>query len=165
LHTFPRRTELMLTPWTEIGENDWTLPGARMKMDRPHVIPLSDQVKAMFARLKELAGDSPWVFPSPKNHRKPRNVMGLSQALHRLGYKGIFSPHGVRATAASILADRGYSREVIDTALAHSKGDDTAAAYHRSQYLDRRREMMQEWSRLLDGIAKGANVVPIRAAA
>jgi integrase len=117
-----------------------------MKKDRPHIIPLSTQVQAMFARLKELAKDSPYVLPSPNDPRKTRTRQTFNLALYRLGYKGIFSPHGTRSTAASILADQGFSKDVVDAQLAHADDDDTRAAYFRNQYLDQRRAMMSTWS-------------------
>ena len=161
LHTFPRRTELVLTPWTEIDGEIWKISADRMKKDREHIIPLSRQVRAKFDRLKELAGDSPWVFPG-RNPRKPRNKQVFNNTLWRIGFKGVFSPHGVRSTAASILADQGYSREVVDAQLAHAEDNETMAAYFRNQYIDQRREMLQRWSDLLDGFAAGgAKVIPI----
>jgi integrase len=161
LHTFPRRQELVFTPWSEIDEDTWTINAARMKKDRAHLIPLSTQVQDMFTRLKELAKDSPYVFPSPNDPRKPRTRQTFNLALYRLGYKGVFSPHGVRSTAASILADQGWSKDVVDAALAHSDDDDTRAAYFRNSYVEQRRTLAQEWSDLLDGLVNGAKVIPI----
>lgn len=175
LHTFVRRTELIFTPWSEIQGDTWTVPAARMKMGREHVIPLSTQAQAMFSRLKELANGSRYVFPAVRNvlpdgtrvydPTRPRHLHTFNLALNRLGYKGIFSPHGVRATAASILADRGYQREVVDAQLAHAEDNQTIAAYFRNKYLDQRRTMLQDWSDLIEGLAAGANVVPIKSAA
>src|SRR6185503_10243433 len=108
LHTFPRSTELTATPWTEIAGDLWTIPSSRMKKDREHVVPLSPSVQAMFARLRELAEGSPWVFPSPQNPREHRNRNTFNRTLRQLGFKDRFSPHSARSTAVSILADSGY---------------------------------------------------------
>jgi integrase len=163
LHTFPRRTELTATPWSEIKEDVWSIPGARMKKGRDHVIPITPQVQAMFSRLRELAGDSPWVFPSPMNPRKHRSINTLNYAVHRLGYKDRFTPHSARATAVSILADSGYPRDVVKLQLAHGHDNDTDAAYFQNQHIPQRRAMLEFWSSTLDGLAKGADVVPIGA--
>lgn len=164
INTFPRRSELVGTPWTEIEADRWRIAPERTKMDRPHVIPLSPQVQAMFARLRELANGSPWVFPSPHTATRHRARQTFNYALNRLGYRGIFTPHGVRSTAASILADRGYSKDVVDAALAHAEESSVRASYFRNDYFQQRIAMMADWSTFLDGLeAGGAQVIPISA--
>jgi len=167
MHCFTRKEELASAPWSEIDLDAglWSIAGARMKMKRDHVVPLSPQVVQMFKRLKELAGDSPFVFPS-RQRNKPNQPMGgetFNYAMNVLGYKGRFGPHGVRATAASILADAGWDERLIDAQLAHTK-QGTSAAYFRNTYLEKRRELLAAWSNMLDSYAAGgAKVVPIGA--
>ncbi|BBN79579.1 putative phage integrase [Salmonella enterica subsp. enterica serovar Senftenberg str. SS209] len=60
-----RKSEMIEATWSEVNFNalEWRIPGERMKMDNPHIVPLSKQALAMFEELKFLAGDSPYVFP------------------------------------------------------------------------------------------------------
>lgn len=167
IHVFCRKRELTSAPWIEVDLDGaiWSIAATRMKMKKSLDIPLSSQVVAMFRRLKELAGDSPFVFPSfVRPLKKPMAADMLNLALNRLGYQDRFSPHSARATAASVLADAGFNVNVIDAQLAHSKKGDTARAYFRNSYLEERRKLLQHWSDMLDGYASGAKIVPIRAA-
>jgi integrase len=68
-----RKSELIEARWEEIDfeKNEWSIPGERMKKDRPHLVPLSRQAAAMFEELNELAGGSEWVFPSRNDSRQP----------------------------------------------------------------------------------------------
>jgi integrase len=120
-------------------------------------------VQDYFARLRELAGDSPWVFPSPQDPRRHRNILTFNYALHRIGYRGRFTPHSARSTAVSILADSGYSKETVRMQLAHGHDNSTDAAYFRGNLLPQRREMLNYWSAYLQGLESGAKVIPIGA--
>lgn len=167
LHCFPRKVELIEAPWSELDLDAglWSLGAARMKMKRDHVIPLSPQVVAMFRRLKVLAGDAALVFPAFHDPKKPIPHDRLNRVINEIGFEGRFSPHGVRSTAASILADAGHDVAVIDAQLAHAKKDQTQAAYFRNTYLEKRRELLTVWSSMLDAFASGgAKVIPIKAA-
>lgn len=167
LHIFPRKVELSEAPWAELDLDAglWSIAKERMKTKKDHVIPLSPQVVAMFRRLKELAGDAALVFPASHDPKKPMPKDRLNRVINEVGYEGKFTPHGARGTAASILADAGYDVAVIDAQLAHSKKDQTQAAYFRNTYLDKRRELLCVWSSMLDNYASGgAKVIPIKAA-
>ncbi len=76
-------------------------------------------------------------------------------------YLGKFSPHGIRATGSTILNERGYRPDAIERQLAHAERDETRASYNRADYLDERRDMMQAWADLLDGLSSSADVVTI----
>ncbi len=75
-----------------------------------------------------------------------------------MGYKGQFSPHGIRATGSTILNERGYRPDVIEKQLAHAERNETRASYNRADYLDERRQMMQTWADFVDAQADGGNV-------
>ena len=122
----------------------------------------------MFRRLKELAGDSPYVLPSAHWKRKDRPIgeLALNQMLEAIGYSGeVFVPHGARATAISILQEAGWDEGLLDLQLGHKPPGGTKPAYFRGSAFDQRRRLMQAWSDLLDSYAAGGNVVPIRSAA
>ena len=85
-------------------------------------------------------------------------------ALYRMGYRGKMSGHGFRVLASTTLNEMGFRPDVIERQLAHSERNAVRAAYHRSQYLEERRAMMQAWADHLDACrVPGANVVTLRA--
>jgi len=76
-------------------------------------------------------------------------------ALYRMGYKGKATGHGFRALAMTTIMEKlGYRYEVPNCQLAHSKGDSVKAAYDRTQFLDERKIMMQEWADYIDNLHK-----------
>src|SRR3546814_2437007 len=90
----------------------WSIPAERMKMRRPHLVPLSRQTLAALRELHALTGGGKVLFPS---YRKPGQVMSattLNQALKRMGYAGRFSSHGFRSTATTILRSEEHTSEL-----------------------------------------------------
>ena len=87
-------------------------------------------------------------------------------ALRRMGYpKEEMTGHGFRAMARTMLAERlGIDEAVIEAQLAHSVKDSLGRAYNRTEFVEQRRNMLQTWADHLDGLRKGADVVPIKAA-
>ena len=83
-------------------------------------------------------------------------------ALYRMGYHGRATGHGFRATASTILNEMGFDDDAIERQLAHCERNKVRAAYNKAEYLPERIGMMQGWANYLDGLASGANVVPIR---
>ncbi len=162
--TMVRTSELIQATWDEIDlENAvWEIPAERMKMGKPHIVPLSKQAVALFREQKEETEhlNTPYIFPSqprPKNHMSNNTIL---MGIKRLGYKGRMTGHGFRALAMTTLMEvLGYPHEIPDTQLAHAKGDNVRRAYDRTKYLPQRKKMMQEWADYLDAIAKGGNVV------
>ena len=167
LHIFTRKNELAGAKWSEIdfASAIFTVPAERMKMKREHRIPLSPQVLGYFRRLRELEPDSQFVFPSPYfSDKQPINGQGFNFLLNDMGYQDRLSPHGMRSTAASALADAGFDVHVVDSQLAHRQGSKTQRAYFRNDFLEQRKDMLNTWSSMLDGYAAGgAKVVPIGA--
>jgi integrase len=88
----------------------------------------------------------------------------LLYALYRLGFHSRMTGHGVRAVASTILNESGFHPDVIERQLAHAERNKVRAAYNRSSYLAERRKMMQQWANMLDALAKGAEVVPLKRA-
>lgn len=165
LHSFPRKNELAGAPWKEIDLDAdlWTVDAQRMKMRKEHTIPLSPQVKAMFQRLRELSGDSPFVFPHHQRQDEPMDGEAFNHIIRKMKWQDRITPHGTRATAASALADAGFDVNHIDAQLAHEQKSMTGRAYFRQSYLEQRRALLRAWSDMLDGLATGAKVVPIGA--
>ena len=164
--TFLRTTELREALWSEIDMEraEWRVPADRMKMRHEHLVPLSTQALAVLESLQEINGRYRYVFTGRNSVARPISENTLLYALYRMGYKRQATVHGFRATASTILNESGFNRDAIERQLAHIEGNKVRAAYHRSEYLDERRTMMQWWSDYLDSIGRGATVVPIRGA-
>jgi integrase len=163
LLTFVRSAELRGAEWSEfdLDAGEWRIPGARMKMRAPHLVPLSTQAVALLRALQKQTGKQRYLFP---NSRRPGSFMGattLNAALVRLGYEGRFSPHGFRATASTMLNEMGFNPDWIERQLAH-KPLGVRAVYNKAEHLAERRQMMQHWSDTVGALAAGAKVIPIQ---
>jgi integrase len=163
--TFVRPGELRAAEWSEfdVEKAEWRIPAARMKMRAPHIVPLSRQAIEALEELRPLTGSGQLLFPNQSEHDRPMSENTLLYALYRMGYHSRATAHGFRATASTILNEQGFRPDVIERQLAHAERNKVRAAYHRSEYLEERRVMMQHWADYLDGLAGGAKVVPIKA--
>ena len=134
----------------------WDIPAARMKMDTPHVVPLSRQAIEILRALKLLTGKGRLVFPGANDKNKPMSNNTILFALYRLGYRGRMTGHGFRGLASTILHENDFAEEHIELQLAHQKRNKVAAAYNHAKYLKQRAAMMQWWADYLDAqLAKG----------
>lgn len=150
--TFVRTKELTEAPWSEFDLNRkcWTIPQARMKKRRDHIVPLCSQAIEILGRLKELAGNSPLVFPSRSHLHKAMSNNTILTGLKRMGYNGVMTGHGFRALAMTTIREQlRYPKDVIDLQLAH-KLNDSSQPYDRSEFLEDRAKMMQDWADFLD---------------
>lgn len=163
---FCRPGELQKMEWSEVDLDaaQWSIPGPKMKMKQPHMVPLSQQAVEILRGLQLLTGAGQYAFPSRTSSR-PMSNMALTAALDYLGYKGLQSPHGFRATARTILDEvLGFRPDFIEHQLAHAVKDPNGRAYNRTAFLEDRRRMMQHWSDYLDGLKAGAKVIPLHKA-
>lgn len=98
-----------------------------------------------------ISGGSEFVFPAFHTMKKPISDNAVNQALRRLGYAGVMTAHGFRATASSLLNEEGrWPPDIIEHALAHKDRDAVRAIYNRTTCWKARAEMMQAWSDRLD---------------
>lgn len=146
MHIFLRPANVASLLWSQIDfENRLiTIEAEQMKQERDFIVPLSYQVIELLKSIHELTGYSSYVFNSPYSNGKPISRDSLGNALRRNGIHEI-SPHGVRHTASTILNEKGYSSDAIEIQLSHIIGG-VRGVYNKAQYLDQRREMMQDWS-------------------
>jgi integrase len=87
----------------------------------------------------------------------------IAVALHKLGFKGIQTAHGFRATARTLLDEVLQLRpELAEHQLAHAVRGPLGRAYNRTTFLPERRDMMQRWADYLDGLKLGARVIPFK---
>jgi len=129
----------------------WRIPAERMKMRRAHDVPLSRQSLVILRTVWPLNENHELVFPSLRAHKKPLSENAFNSVLRSMGYrKDQATSHGFRATASTILNERGYSADVIEAALAHQDENEMRRIYNRALYLPERKKLMQEWADLLD---------------
>jgi integrase len=155
---FLRPGEVRHTEWTEIDGDELRIPGEKMKMKRPHIVPLARQTVELLQKMKQLTGHGKYVFPSnrsPKGDR-PMSENTVLVALRSMGYeKDQMTAHGFRSMASTLLNENGFNRDWIERQLAHVEGNGVRAAYNYAEYLPERRKMMQWWADYLDGLWDG----------
>lgn len=162
--TFVRTGELRGARWSEfdLAKAEWRIPAERMKMRDEHIVPLSRQALEVLEDIKARTGDDRFVFPHRTNSTKHMSENTILYALYRMGYHLRATGHGFRTTASTILNEIGFPPDVIERQLAHTERNKVRAAYNRAQYLPERIRMMQAWADMLDAIANGADVIPLR---
>jgi len=161
--TFVRVKELRGMRWDELREDGaiWLVPGERMKLRLPHVVPLAPQARALLDDLRKLTGHSPLVFESGVRPGHPLSENTFLFALYRLGYRGRMTAHGFRALFSTVANEQsGFSHDVIERQLSHKETDAVRAAYNRAEYLDGRRKLMSWWADWLGGQYNAAGQKP-----
>jgi integrase len=142
---FMRRSEVI---WPKAM---WRIPAERMKMRRPHDVPLSRQAQAILRDIWPLSEGHELVLPSIRSPVKALSENAMNSALRRMGYsKDEMCPHGFRSSASTILNERQNDPDVIEAALAHEDNNEVRAAYNRARYWPLRVQLMQDWADLLD---------------
>jgi integrase len=159
--TFVRPGELRRAQWAEIDLDKavWIIPSERMKMRRPHRIPLAPQTIDVLKILRAVAGESELIVPGARGRGRPLSENTLNAALRRLGYtKDEMTAHGFRAAASSILNECGlWNPDAIEAQLAHIEGNAVRRAYARAEFWDERVKMMQWWADRLDALRSGSS--------
>ena len=156
-----RTGELRGAMWQEIDADAavWEIPAERMKMRRPHIVPLSLQAQAIIMRIREMTGRYPYIFPGRNDPRKTMSEASINQVFKRIGYAGRVTGHGFRHTMSTILHEQGYNTAWIETQLAHVDKNSIRGTYNHAQYLDGRREMLQWYADYMDALEHRENVV------
>ena len=133
--------------WTEIDGDVWTIPGERMKSPRDHRVPLSRQAVEVLERAREYQDTSGLIFSSQRGKIVSDNT--LSKLFRELDIAG--TPHGMRSSFRDWAVEKTeYPSEIAEHALAHIEGTATERAYRRTDYFDKRRELMQAWADYLN---------------
>ena len=162
-HLFVRPGELRWAEWSEFDFDKavWTIPDHKMKMRRPHAVPLSRQALAIIRDIEHDASYSAFLFPSLRALDRPLSDNTINAALRRLGFsKDQMTGHGFRAMAATLLNEMGiWNPDAIERQLAHADGNSIRRAYARGQYWEERVRMMQHWSDYIDQLRDGAIIL------
>jgi integrase len=146
--TTVRSGEMRGAQWDEINLETrlWTIPGQRMKARKTHVVPLSARAAAILKRMRELrrGADQDLVFEGAKQGR-PMSDRTLTMLLRRMDVN--VTAHGFRSSFRDWAAEAtNFPREVAEAALAHAVESRVEVAYRRSDLLDKRRKMMEQWA-------------------
>lgn len=147
-----RTSEVLQAKWNEFDfeENVWIIPAERMKAKREHRVPLSEAALKLLKAQPRVVG-SPYLFPGGKSGSHLSN-MALLKYMRDLGYgpkgqNGPYVPHGFRSSFRDWAGEVSYyPQDVAEMALAHTIKNKVEAAYRRGDLLEKRREMMKDWS-------------------
>lgn len=144
------------------AEPYWRIPAAKMKLSREEkeqeiydfIVPLARQAVEAIKAAMPLSSHTPWLFPSRRDQRKPMSENALIYLYQRAGFRDQHVPHGWRASFSTIMNERAGllnnpgDRQVIDLMLAHHQPG-VEPIYNRALYMQRRRDLAQEWADLL----------------
>ena len=145
-----RSGEVRGITWAEVDLKTatWTIPAARMKAGKLHRVPLSRRASAVLSEARSLSEGEGIVFPAPRSGGIISD-MAFTQMLRRLGLD--FVPHGLRSSFRDWAAEQTDApHAVMETALAHTVGNATEAAYARSDLFELRRGLMEKWGAYLE---------------
>ncbi|CAJ0854264.1 Prophage integrase IntA [freshwater sediment metagenome] len=161
--TFVRPGELRAAEWSEfdLDAGLWVIPASKMKMRRPHRVPLAPRAVAILRQLHVMTGHGKFVFPSIRTPLRPMSENTINAALRRLGFGSAeMCGHGFRSAASSMLNESGlWHADAIERQLAHVDADAVRKAYARADFWDERVKMMAWWADRCDAMRLGGEVV------
>lgn len=149
--TAARSGEVRGACWREINLDQrlWTIPGDRMKAGKTHIVPLQSAAIEILWAMKRMFGDAAdqTIFPGKNN--KPLSDMTLTKVV-RDGLSDDITVHGFRSTFRDWAAEQTeFAGDVVEAALAHAVQNKVEAAYRRTNYLEKRRDLMRCWESFL----------------
>jgi len=149
--TGARTGEVLGMCWEEVNRDErlWVCPAERMKTSEVHRVPLTDEMLSIIEPLKAMRSE--YVFEGQRRHR-PLSNMAMLMLLRRMSAEDV-TVHGFRSTFRDWAAEvANVPREVAEKSLAHTVGSDVERAYARSDLLEKRRALMDEWSRFVASV-------------
>ena len=167
LLTLGRRDEVASMRWTELDSLDrpttWTLPAARAKNGRTHVVHLPELARQAIAAQPRIEGN-PFVFTG----REGGHISGFSRIKDLLVSAlakeskdlGDWRLHDFRRAGVTHLAGRGVAIHVSDRLLNHLTGSisGVAAIYQQNEFAAERKAALDTWARLILAAADGREV-------
>jgi integrase len=150
---FCRPGEIRAAEWSEIDWKnlEWRIPGSKMKMKAPHIVPLASQTVEVLRDLQQFTGKEKWLFPSQRRDGRCMSENTIRVALRSMGYGNEdMTAHGFRSMACTVLYENDFPSDVIERQLAHAERNSVKAAYNRATYLPQRRKLMQWYADWLD---------------
>lgn len=152
---FVRAGEMRYAKWSEfdLEKKTWVFTPRKTKRKTgiSLIVPLPKQAVEILSELAEHKR-SEFVFPAIHTTVQPMSENTMNQALKRLGISGdTHTVHGFRASARTMIVEQlKYDEKFVELQLGHRVPDMHGRAYNRAQFLDERKEMMQEWADYLD---------------
>jgi integrase len=160
-----RPGELRHAEWQEIDfENRlWSIPAGRMKMKKPHLVPLSEPALKVLRELYLVTGSGKYLFPSIRSTAKPISDNTMNASLRRMGFTNEdFVSHGWRAVFRTLADEILHERlDIIEAQLAHQVKDALGRAYNRTSFIKERHQLMDRWGKYLDQMKPGAKIIPL----
>ena len=151
VYTAVRSNETRFAVWREfdLDQGIWSIPAQRMKAGEAHIVPLPKSAVAILRkRWAERENDDSLVFTA--NTGKPLSDMTMTKILRDGGIVG-YTVHGFRSAFTDWVAEQtDFPKEVADKALAHKLPNRVEAAYRRTDFFAKRRELMALWAAHLD---------------
>ena len=151
LYTASRPGIVRMAEWSEIDLDNalWSVPAEKMKMRRPHLVPLPVQVVDLLRELHRATGQGRWVFPSTGPKLPYISDATINKCIAMIGYKGRLTGHGSRHTFKTLVSEHGWKEKWSDRHLAHlKKGEEKT--YNKAEHLGARRIMTQWYADYLD---------------
>jgi integrase len=161
--TFVRPGEIRAAEWAEFDLEAalWSIPAEKMKMRRPHRVPLAPRGVAILRDLHPITGKGRFAFPSVRTSTRCMSENTINAALRRLGFtQDEMTAHGFRSTASSLLNESNlWNPDAIERQLAHVDNDSVRRAYARADFWEERVRMMTWWADMCDELRKGGEVI------
>jgi len=161
LLTSVRTIELRGATWKEIDLESaiWAIPGERMKMGNPHVVPLSAAAIEVLKEVREIArakSADDYLFPNVREKSRPMAATTINAALVRAGFnqERLFRAHGARGTFSTWAHEQGFTPLAIERQLAHVERNRAVRAYNKAEFLPERQKMMLDWGNYLESLSK-----------
>ena len=154
-----RPGEIRQARWDEIDfeANFWSIPASRMKMRKPHKVPVPDSSLKLLEELEKLTGWGELLFPAQTTSKKPMSENTLNQALRRMGFSADeVTSHGFRSTFSTFANESGqWSPDAIEAYCARQDRNAVRRAYNRAAYWEERVLISEWWSALLEEFSNG----------
>lgn len=156
---FQRSGDMCSMSWADIDldKAHWYLKpaktGGRSDMVAELIVPLPKRALDILRELHKETGHTPYVFYNKRRKSGYEHQQQLNKYLDRLGYKGVHTPHGFRASAITMIQEQlNYPKYLPDMQSGHKLKDNNGEAYSRMTYLSERTDMMQAWADYLDDL-------------
>lgn len=151
----------------DLERAEWTIPGGRTKNALTHVVPLSPAALEIVERRLANAGDEREAFLfSRTGDAIESNAVAHAVRLKLQVVDERWTPHDIRRTVATMMAEIGILPHLIESVLNHISGfrAGVAGIYNRNRYEPEKRRALDQWAARLEEIVAGkaAKVVPIR---
>lgn len=122
------------------------------KTKQDHIVPLSNQAFDLINSMMELFPKSEYIFVG-RDNKTYLSENTINKAIKTLGFGGIQTHHGLRATARTMIDEILEQRpDFIEQQLAHKVKDSNGTAYNRTKFIAKRREMMQQWADYIESL-------------